>query len=324
MTAQPTILLDLRRDREDELFDDALRARLTGLGTLVRAEGDAGARRRADILVTGWGSAPLPAHRADTGRLRFVVHSAGTIRRLVPKSLVADGVRLSHAAAGMARSVAELALYFTLSHLRDPHTVSRTMRRDRDWRRATPAGLGQTVADTRIGASQVGRVYIELVRALGAVVPVYDPYLSAADAERLGVVPTPLEELLRGCPVVALHAPVTDESRGMLSAERLALIPDGGILVNTARSALLDGAALVRELRSGRLSAALDVFDEEPLPADSELWGLPNVTLTPHIGAVTLHSRRAQGAIVVEEVERFCRGAALEHEIHQATYDRLA
>ena len=66
------------------------------------------------------------------------------------------------------------------------------------------------------------------------------------------------------------------------------------------------------------------MFDEEPLPADRPLWGLPNVILTPHIGAVTVHSRRAQGEIMVAEIERWCRGEELRHEVLAATYDRLA
>ncbi|WP_053171307.1 hydroxyacid dehydrogenase [Streptomyces sp. SBT349] len=329
MTDRPTILLDLSADLAEGLFDAALRDRLAAVGAVAHTggSGDPAARRAADILVTGWGTPPLPGRRADAGRLGLVVHSAGTVRRLVPRSLVEDGVRVSHAAAGMARAVAELALWFTLGGLRSLPATDRTMHRDRDWHAAAPSALGATVAGTRVGvvgASRVGRVYIELVRALGATVAVHDPYLPPEEAARLGATPTGLDELLRTCPVVALHAPVTDETRGMIDAARLALVPDGGLLVNTARSALIDTPALVAELRSGRISAALDVFDTEPLPRDDPLWSLPNVTLTPHLGAVTHHSRRTQGTIVVEEVERWVRGAALEHEITAATYDRLA
>ncbi|WP_181765956.1 hydroxyacid dehydrogenase [Streptomyces albidus (ex Kaewkla and Franco 2022)] len=329
MTGKPAITLDLAPSLEATLFDEELLARLASLGTLTRTVpgGDTARRQQADILVTGWGSSPLPAARADAGRVRFIAHSAGSVRHLVPKSLLSDGVRLTHASAGMARSVAEAALYFTLGQLRSMHHVDRAMRAAHDWEEARSPGLGRTVSGTRIGvvgASRVGRVYIELVRALGATVAVYDPYLSAEEAEQLGVSLMPLETLLRSCPVVALHAPVTDETRGMLTAERLALIPEGGILVNTARSALLDTAALTRMLREGLFSASLDVFDDEPLPADSELWDLPGVVLTPHIAGATHHSHRSQGTIVVEEIERHVQGRPLLHEVLPETYDRLA
>ncbi|MFC4496280.1 hydroxyacid dehydrogenase [Streptomyces ovatisporus] len=328
MTGRPRIAVDLAPSLEESLFDAALLDRLESVGTLVRTAGtDTALRRQADILVTGWGTPPLPPRRAGTGRIRFIAHSAGTVRPLVPKSLLAEGVRLTHASAGMARSVAEAALYFTIGQLRSLHRVEHAMRHGRDWQEAGSYGPGRTVAGTRvgvIGASRVGRIYIELVRALGAAVAVSDPYLSEQEAVRLGVRLMPLDELLRSCPVIALHAPVTEETRGMLDAERLAMIQDGGILVNTARSALLDTAALTRMLREGRLSASLDVFDDEPLPQESELWELPDAVLTPHIAGATLDSRRHQGTIVVEEIERYVRGLPLEHEIHVAAYDRLA
>lgn len=329
MSGKPTIALDLAPSLEETLFDEELLGRLSALGALVRTVpgSDTAPRQEADVLVTGWGSSPLPAARADAGRVRFVAHSAGSVRHLVPKSLLSDGIRLTHASAGMAHSVAEAALYFTIGQLRSMHHVDRAMRESRDWEQAHSPGLGRTVAGTRIGvvgASRVGRAYIGLVRALGATVVVHDPYLSAEEAEQLGVARASLETLLRTCPVVALHAPVTDETRGMLDAERLALIPEGGILVNTARSALLDTQALTKMLREGRFTASLDVFDDEPLPADSELWDLPGVVLTPHIAGATRHSHRSQGTIVVEEIERWTRGRPLVHEILPGTYDRLA
>lgn len=325
---QPRIIIDIARTLEDDLFDEGLLARLDALGDVshIGGSGDR-VRMSADVLVTGWKTPALPSRRGPDDRLRLLVHSAGTIRGLVPRSLIEDGVRVSQASAGMARSVAELALYFTLSLLRTLQGVDRQMHQNHDWAEAASFGLGRTVSSETIGvvgASRVGRLYIELVKGLGAHVKVYDPYLSEADAARLGVVLVPLDELLSSCPVVALHAPVTSETRNLLSAERLASIRDGGILINTARSAILDTAALEREVRSGRLSAALDVFDDEPLPPDSVLWGLPNVILTPHIGAVTRDSRRTQGRIVIEEIERFFAGAALENEVLVSTYDRLA
>ena len=325
---RPRIVVDVLPDVEADLFTDELLGRLAAVGELIRTGGAGGASRAgAEVLITGWGTEPLPASRADAGPLQLVVHSAGTIRKLVPRSLIEDGVRVSQSAAGMARSVAEFALFTSMSLLRDLHRVDRAMHVQHDWRAASAFGLGHTVAGTRIGvvgASRVGRIYIELVRAAGAEVVVYDPYLPDPEAERMGVERVALDDLLRTCPLVAVHAPVTTETRGLLSADRLALLRDGGMLVNTARSAVLDSAALERELLSGRLSAALDVFDEEPLPAGSLLWGLPNVLLTPHLGAVTVHSRRAQAAIAVEEVERYCRGEDLLHEVRADAYERIA
>jgi phosphoglycerate dehydrogenase-like enzyme len=326
--ALPRILLDLTTELNDELFDDARRSRLDSLGVVDGPTrlGDAEERLDYDIVVTGWGSAPFADHRDESSKLSLVAHSAGTIRKIVPKSLIADGVRATQAASGMAVSVAEHALYLTQALMRDLHSVEERMRA-RDWNGALSFPLGRSIAGSRIGvigASRVGRAYIEHITGMGADVLVSDPYLSLDDARDMGVRLVPLDELMRSCPVVALHAPVTDETRGMITAERLAMLPDGGIFVNTARSAIVDTPALVRELRSGRLKAALDVFDTEPLPLDDPLWELPNVILTPHIAAMTTHSRSTQADVIIDEIDRFVHGGELVFEISPANYDRLA
>lgn len=326
--ARPRILLDLTPELGDELFDVERYERLSELGSVDRPSIRLHPEDRLeyDIVVTGWGSAPFQVARHDDDRLRLVAHSAGTIRKIVPKQLLTEGVRVTQAASGMAVSVAELALYFTQSLMRNLNDVDRRMQR-KDWNGALSYGLGRTIAGTRIGvigASRVGRAYIEYLTAMGGDVVVSDPYLSRRDADEMGVQLASLDELLTTCSVVALHAPVTDETRGMLHADRLALIPDGGIFVNTARSAIVDMPALVAELRTGRLSAALDVFDVEPLPVDDPLWSMPNVILTPHIGAVTTHSRQMQGDVVVDEIDRFVHHADLVFEVRPETYDRLA
>ncbi|TDD18891.1 hydroxyacid dehydrogenase [Kribbella turkmenica] len=327
----PTIYLDLPTALEAELFADESMRRLTRLGRLVRqgewASGGTGdSRLQADILVTGWGSRPLPAGLDSRDRLKLVVHSAGSIRRLVPQALLPSGVRVSQASAGMAQSVAELALYMTIARLRELDRVDRTMTGEHSWA-AADFGLGHTVAGSTVGvvgASRVGRAYLKLVVALGAEVLVYDPYLDERGAKELGARLVPLETLLTQSTVVALHAPVRPETRHLIDAQRLSLIRDGGLIVNTARAALVDTRALLAELRTGRLSAALDVFDEEPLPPDSAWWRQPNVLLTPHLGARTWHSRRAQGAIVIDEIRRYLSALDLRHEVLPETYDLMA
>ncbi|MEV8267826.1 hydroxyacid dehydrogenase [Microbacterium sp. NPDC076911] len=323
---QLDIVLDLSAQRESEFFDEHLRDRLRAVGQVRRVERSED-RCVADVVITGWESQRLPDRRTEGGTLGLVAHTGGTVRFLVPKSLIEDGVQVTQTAAAMAPSVAELCLMQTISLLRGFHLVTTHMTDSRDWAAAIAVPTGDSVVGTRIGvvgASRVGRIYIAYLRALGAEVLVHDPYLSAADAEALGVCAAPLDDLFATCRLVALHAPVTDETRGMVDARRLALIPDGGALINTARAALVDSAALVNELRSGRISAALDVFDEEPLPLDDPLWGLSNVLLTPHRGAITRQAQLAMGAMVVDEIERFARGDQLVSVVTADRYDTMA
>ena len=119
-----------------------------------------------------------------------------------------------------------------------------------------------------------------------------------------------LHDLLREADVVSVHTPLTPETKGLISRERLALLRDGATLLNTARGAIVDEDALVAELVSGRISAGLDVFVHEPQVPDA-LLTLPNVVLTPHIGSATVETRAAMTRIVVENVLALERGKPL-------------
>jgi phosphoglycerate dehydrogenase-like enzyme len=124
-----------------------------------------------------------------------------------------------------------------------------------------------------------------------------------------------LDELMVSSRIVSLQAPITPETRHMIGRRELGLMRDGAGLVNTARSWLVDQDALLDELRGGRISAALDVFDEEPLPVDHPYRSLPNVILTPHLGAATKQCILRQGQSTVDEVRRFVRGESLRYAI---------
>ena len=119
-----------------------------------------------------------------------------------------------------------------------------------------------------------------------------------------------LDDLLREADIVSVHTPLTHETTGLLSAERLALLRDGATLINTARGAIVDEDALVTELVSGRISAGLDVFVHEPRVPEA-LRSLPNVVLTPHIGSATVETRAAMTRIVVDNVLALTRGESL-------------
>jgi glyoxylate reductase len=119
-----------------------------------------------------------------------------------------------------------------------------------------------------------------------------------------------LDDLLRESDIVSLHTPLTPETTGLISRERLALLRDGATLVNTARGGVVDEDALVDELVSGRISAGLDVFVHEPHVPEA-LRGLPNVVLTPHIASATVETRAAMTRVVVDNVLAFRRGDGL-------------
>jgi glyoxylate reductase len=124
----------------------------------------------------------------------------------------------------------------------------------------------------------------------------------------------PLDELLRSSDVVSLHVPLAEDTRGLLSRERLALLQDGATLINTARGAIVDEEALVDELVSGRISAGLDVFTDEPRVPEP-LLELPNVVLAPHIASATVETRAGMTRVLVDNVLALARGKPLPNAV---------
>jgi glyoxylate reductase len=125
-----------------------------------------------------------------------------------------------------------------------------------------------------------------------------------------------LDAVLRASDIVTLHVPLTAETSGLMSRERLARLKDGATLVNTARGGVVDEEALVAELVSGRISAGLDVFAHEP-HVPHELFDLPNVVLTPHIASDTVETRSAMSRVVVDNILAFERGDPLPNPVAQ-------
>ena len=314
----------------DMVFGATSVARLKALGDVVVLDdpGDATALTAAlpgaDVLITSWGATPLTAEVLDhADRLRLIAHSASSVKHFVTDEVFRRGLRITQAGQAMAEPVAEVSLAFTLSLL---HRIQRFDHQMHDgaWRDDAPPQHG--LRSSRIGvvgASRTGVEYIRMLVALGAEVVVYDPYLTDERAAQLGVRRTTLDELLRTSRVVALHAPTLPETHHLIGARELALMADGSSLVNTARSWLIDSPALLAELRTGRIDAALDVFDEEPLPADSPYRSLTNVLLTPHQAAATVECYLEMGEITVGEIERFAAGEPLEYELTEDALTRM-
>ncbi|MFE6996243.1 hydroxyacid dehydrogenase [Microbacterium sp. NPDC057659] len=276
------------------------------------------------VVLTSWGAVPFDAELLERmPRLELVAHTGASVKTFVTDELFDRGVQVTQTGAAMARPVAEVSLTFTLLLLHRIGEMSVALRAPGGW--YDPAVgvqhqiLGAPIAV--IGASRTGRSYLELIRALGARPLLVDPTVDAAEAATLGAEKVELPDALRRARVVALHAPTLPETHHMIGARELALMPDGAGLVNTARSWLVDGDALEAELATGRIAAALDVFDEEPMPQDSPLRALPNVLLTPHRAAGTAEGRLEQGRIVADEVEAFAAGRPLQQAI---TRDQLA
>lgn len=265
-----------------------------------------------EVLLTGWGCPPIDADVvARAKRLRAIIHTGGSVKHHVTDACWERAIAVSSAVEENAVPVAEFTLAAILFAQKRVLEVSRHYREHRQqtsWATTfSPMGNYRRVVGI-VGASRIGRRVIELLRPFDIEVLVADPYVDAAEAARLGVSLVGIDELMSAADTVSLHAPSLPETRNLIDRRRLRLMRDGAVLVNTARGALVDMAALTQELLCGRLHAVIDVTEPEVLPADSPLYDLPNVLLTPHIaGSVGSElSRLIDHAL--DELERWSGG----------------
>ena len=283
---------------------------------------------RAEILLTAWGSPRIDASvLAQAPHLAAILPAAGTVKGHVDPVCFERGVRVSSAAAANAVPVAEFTLAAILLAGKRAFRLQRRYAEVRNfrlwWNEVPPIGNHRKTVGI-VGASRIGRLVLQHLRAFDFSVLVTDPYLSADDAAALGAAKTEVDELLRRSDVVSLHAPSLPETHHLLDARRLALLRDGAVLINTARGALVDGDALTRELASGRIDAVIDTTDPEILPADSPLYELPNVFLTPHIAGAMGTETQRMATLALDELERFANGEALLHEVKLEDLARIA
>ena len=321
---------------EQMVLTPAARAELEALVDLVGPGAvdldglDDGALEEIEIVVGGWGCSVLDAALlARMPKLRLLAYAAGTVKMTVTPATWEHGIAVSSAAAANAVPVAEFTVAAIVMIAKD---VFRIRDRHREVRGRGPiAGVGPAGdVGTRglrigvIGASTIGRLVIERLQTLDVEIAVSDPFLDADGARALRVQPMEVDDLCAWADIVTVHAPELPSTRHLVNAERMARMRDGAWVVNTARGSLVDTEALTRECVSGRLCAFLDTPDPEPLPADSPLYDLANVVLTPHIAGSLGNEIARMGDLAIAEVRRFLAGEPLHHEVRAEDLERIA
>jgi phosphoglycerate dehydrogenase-like enzyme len=336
MSERPLAALAMLPGVERQLFTPATRAELEALVELV----DTAAvdlrqlphhtSAEVEIVVGSWGCTVLDdAQLARMPKLRFLAYAAGTVKSTVTPALWEHGVVVSSAAAANAVPVAEFTFAAIVMIAKD---VFRVRDRHRQVRGRDPvSGTGPAgEVGTRglrvgvIGASTIGRLVIERLSTLDVDVAVSDPYLDEAGARSLGASRMQLDGLFAWADIVTVHAPALPSTLHLVDTDRLARMHDGAWLVNTARGSLVDTDALTRECVAGRLNAFVDTPEPEPLPADSPLYDLPNVVLTPHIAGSLGNEISRMGELAVAEIRRFLASEPLHHEVRADDLDRIA
>jgi D-3-phosphoglycerate dehydrogenase / 2-oxoglutarate reductase len=228
------------------------------------------------------------------------------------------GVRVCNVPDYGADTVADHAVALLLALLRRLDQYS-TAIREGGWVSAPSVGRIDGSAETTVGVLGMGRIGRSVVARLlpfGFRVIAHDPFLSEEAVQTAGASPVDLEELFRQSDALTLHLPSTPDTAGIVSAERVAAMPAGAVIVNTARGTLIDEPALVAALRSGRVGGAgLDVFAVEPLAADAPIRTTPNVILTPHAAFYSTTSLTALQRLAGEEMVRGLRSEPLRCQV---------
>lgn len=300
----------------ETLFAPRDRARLEFLGQVRWFDGQTPATpEQAASLLAGcavglgsWGT-PHPGQpvvAAACPDLRLWEHAAGTVKHMFQPHLRGRDLLIASCKTAIADSVAEMTLgEIILGRRGVPRNAlaNRTVGADRR------AGCGAVLYDATVGvvgASEVGRRVIALLRPFRCRILLHDPHCpperaTAMGAERV----SDLLALCRACDVLTLHTPYLPTTHHLLGAEHFRALPDHAVFINTARGACIDEAALVGELARGRLSAFLDVSDPEPAAEDSPLRRLDNVVYTSHIAGPRSTSIGAQA---VDDIAAFLAG----------------
>ncbi len=319
------ILVAMRTGKTRDAFITPRAAKmLEELGTVIWNESDRVLRDEAlkeklkgvEVCITGWGCQCFDKDILESAdSLRLIAHTGGSVATLVTEDVYKKGIKVISGNRIYAESVAEGTIAYMLASLRDIPYYSEMVQQNK-WPHeeyTTEGLLDQTVG--LVGFGMVAKYLARMIQPFRVKLKAYDPFVADEVFKEYGVEKATLEEVLTTCKIVSVHAAKTEGTYHMIGKDLLEKIPDGTILVNTARGSIFDEEALAEELQKGRFKAILDVFETEPLPENSKLRGLKNVILIPHMAGPTADRMERVTLELIEDIKNLYQGKPLKHEI---------
>lgn len=290
---------------------------LTGPALAERLSGCDGAIVRSATRITA-------ESIAAPGRLRVVVRAGVGVDNIDLDAATRKGILVMNTPGGNTVSTAEQTIALLLSLARHTPAADASLRAGK-WERGK--FVGTQLAGKTLGVVGLGRIGREVARrAAGLDLKVigFDPFLSPAAAGQMGIEAVgDLQTLLPRCDFLTVHTPLTDETRDLVGAAQLALMPKGARVINCARGGIINEPALAEAIASGHLAgAALDVFVEEPPPADHPLLKLPQVVVTPHLGASTVEAQVSVAREAAQLISDYLLRGAVGFAVNMAAVDR--
>ncbi len=281
--------------------------------------------RDCDVLLTMWGSAPVPVEiAANPGRLRYICNITGEMTKWVPLAIIESDIPVTNWGDAPADAIAEAAMALLLASVKEILPQVRHIERG-GWRlEGRPRGQIKGLRVGVYGLGAIGRRFLELIRPFGPELAVYDPFVPNMPTDCMRV--DSLEQLFDHSDAVVVHAGLTETTRRSIDAGLLARLPDYGIVINTARGEIIDEEALFAELASGRLRAALDVVAEgDQLDPSHPARYWDSCILTAHsLAKITWNLPRLlkREEICLDNLRRHLEGKPLRYAMDKERYLR--
>lgn len=283
--------------------------------------------RGHDILIASREPRVPDEIAKDRGILKYICYLHGTMRKVIGLPVIRSPIRVTNWGDSCGTALALASLTLLLAAFRDLHKRILAVRRGAG---GDIVSVGEDLARLRVGIygfGFAGREFARLLQPFGTTTRVYDPYVDEIPASCLRV--ASLKELFATSQAIVIHAGLTDETRGSVTRELLAMLPDQGIVINTARGAIIDQTALFDELKAGRLRAGLDVLWPDDLPPDHEARQWENLIWTCHqfsgspwpTEGMAGHLRHYQ--VHLDNLRAFVAGRPLQHVIDEVRYARM-
>lgn len=271
------------------------------------------------ICITGWDSPSFtPPILSSAAHLKLIAHNAGSVRPVVTDEVYEHGIRVCCGNHVFAKSVAEGVLTYILSALRKVSWYEKEVQNGRWPSPSHTRGLTSRIIGLT-GFGMITEYLIQFLRPFKCKILVASSHLSAEQARQLNITLATMDEIFKTCDIVSLHNALTPDTYHRITRDLLERLKPGALFVNTARGALIDEAILCDVLAARPdITAVLDVFETEPLPASSLLRTLSNATLMSHTAGPTMDRRFAVTSAIIDDIENFVCGRPMVSEISPA------
>jgi phosphoglycerate dehydrogenase-like enzyme len=307
-------------------FNDELRSKLQEIGEVIWNDSTAQYTKSQlcekikdiDICVTGWGTETFDEEILSyANKLRLIAHTGGSVRPYVTDAVYDRGIRVVSGNEVFAESVAESVIAYALASLRDIPRYSGDLKNG-IWPSSfyNKGLLDKTIG--LVGYGMIAKMVVEMLKPFHAKIKVFSRHISQEELTKHNMEKADLPEIFSTCDIVSIHSGMTQENYHLITEELLNMMPEGALLINTARGAIIDEEALCRVLAKEKIHAVLDVYEVEPLPANHKLLEMKNAILMPHMGGPTIDRRMIVTRSVIGDIKLFLQNKPMKCEIDRA------